>query len=294
MNTEENKIIPNGKRISSYVIPIEVTSDKYMLLHGYSGAIDIIEKHVWDMLKNRNFNDRFDDNELLEYLAKRNYITQLTKEEEYNYVMRLAAALHKRDTLFSASYTLIVTYDCNFRCPYCFELKTMTEELRESTMTRDVVDKVFAIIDKIQAKKLRKANRVALFGGEPLLAKNYGIVSYIVEKGIERGLKFNAITNGYDLKYYKDLLSPDKIYHLQITIDGMEEMHNKMRPHCMCYPTFQTIISNIGMALSMDVAVTVRFNADKNNVVQLRSLKNLFDELGFTKYKNLASNQPDF
>jgi len=278
----------NKQRISSYVIPVEVTQDKYMLLHGYSGSIDVIEKDAWNNLKSGQLDKQSHAKDLIEYLTDRGHITRLTREEEVAYVMRLANALHKKDMLLCSSYTLVISYDCNFRCPYCFELKTMTEELRKQTMTRDVVDKVFGIIDKMQETKIRKAKRIALFGGEPLLAKNYDIISYIVEKGLERGLKFNAITNGYDLMHYKDLLSPDKIYHLQITLDGMEEMHNQKRPHYLGYPTFQTIIKNIGMALEKNVAVTIRFNTDKNNVKQLHSLKKLFDDLGFTKNKKFG------
>ncbi len=278
----------NEQRISSYVIPVEVTADKYMLIHGYCGSIDVIEKNAWDNLKTGLFNKTSNDKELIEYLIKRGHVTKMTREEEMAYVMRLAKALHKKDMILCTSYTLVVTYDCNFRCPYCFELNTMTDELREQTMTRDVVDKAFDIIDKTQESKIKKASRVALFGGEPLLAKNHDIISYIVDKGVTRGLKFNAITNGYDLMHYKDLLSPDKIYHLQITLDGVEDMHNKKRPHCMGYPTFRRIISNIGMALENNVAITIRFNTDKQNVAQLQNLKELFDDLGFTKHKKFG------
>lgn len=276
------------KRISSYVISVEVAADKYMLLHGYCGSIDLIEKSAWEKLKKDGFNKNNNEDELSEYLATRGYITEMTHEEEVAYVKRLASDLHKKDIILYTSYTLLVTYDCNFRCPYCFELNTITNRLRKQTMTRDVVDKVFRIIDKTQENKILKAKHITLFGGEPLLSKNHGIVSYIVEKGLERNLRFNAITNGYDLMYYRDLLSTDKIYHLQITLDGIEDMHNKKRPHYLGYPTFQTIISNIGMALEKDVAITIRFNADKNNIIQLQRLKDLFDELGFTKHKKFG------
>lgn len=53
-----------------------------------------------------------------------------------------------------------------------------------------------------------------------MLAENKEIVSYIINEGITRGYKFVAITNGYDLDCYGDLLSPDKIYKVQITVDG--------------------------------------------------------------------------
>ena len=44
------------KRISSYVISVEVAADKYMLLHGYCGSIDLIEKSAWEKLKKDGFN----------------------------------------------------------------------------------------------------------------------------------------------------------------------------------------------------------------------------------------------
>lgn len=273
------------KRVSSYAIPIDVSDKEYMLLHGYSGAIDIIDKDTWDKLNTECLNQDNNDDELIDRLVQRGHITTMTHNEEVDYVMRLATALHKKDMLINSSYTLVVTYDCNFRCPYCFELNTMTDELRQSTMTRDMVDAIFTLLDKSQAKKTYKTKNITLFGGEPLLAKNYDIVSYIVNKGIDRDIRFTAITNGYDLMCFKDLLSPDKIRSIQMTIDGTEETHNKKRPHCMGYPTFQTIVTNIAMALEKEVDVIIRFNTDKTNISQLLALKEIFDKVGYTKNK---------
>lgn len=46
---------------------------------------------------------------------------------------------------------------------------------------------------------------------EPLLVQNRKIISYIIDRGKRLGFTFSAITNGYDLVAYEDLLSPDGI-----------------------------------------------------------------------------------
>lgn len=109
-------------RISSYIISTQVSSDKYMLVHGYTGAIDIIDKNTFKALNalkdgiNHNFSP-----EEWNLLHARGYITEKSLQEEQQYVIRLAQALHKRALLATPTYTFVVTYDCNFRCPYCFE-----------------------------------------------------------------------------------------------------------------------------------------------------------------------------
>ena len=39
-------------RISSYIIPIELSKEKTMLIHGYSGAMDVVENSLAKRLKN--------------------------------------------------------------------------------------------------------------------------------------------------------------------------------------------------------------------------------------------------
>ena len=69
-----------------------------------------------------------------------------------------------------------------------------------------------------------------------MLKENKDIVTYIVEKGVANGHKFHSVTNGYDLEAYADLLSPDKIARLQITLDGYRppptlQRSGDVRPH---------------------------------------------------------------
>lgn len=108
-------------RTSSYIIPVKLESEegKYMLIHGYTGAMDIVSESVVLCLKYNEIKKLSDLT--LQALQRRGYITNKTKEEEIEYVERVAQALHKRDEILHKSFTWVVTYNCNFRCPYCFE-----------------------------------------------------------------------------------------------------------------------------------------------------------------------------
>ena len=121
-------------------------------------------------------------------------------------------------------------------------------------------------MEQIQPHKELRSSILTLYGGEPLLAENKEIVNYIVEEGVKRGYKFNAITNGYELEHYLDLLSPTKICKLQITIDGPKAIHDTRRIHYKDYGTFDKIIHNISMALKKNIKVSVRMNTDNHNV----------------------------
>lgn len=219
-------------------------------------------------------------------MKKRGYITCLTKDEEFQYVKRIATALHKKEKILHTNFTILVTYDCNFRCPYCFEEEARKCLDKKQTFSKEMVDKVYNAILTIEPRKELRNNVIALYGGEPLLKENYEIVRYIVKKGKELGFIFTAVTNGYDLDSFEDLLSPDLIAHLQITIDGVKDFHNQRRVHYKGYPTFDKIVSNIGLALQKNVSVVVRVNTDKKNIADLQPLKHLFDKLHYTDKSN--------
>lgn len=241
-------------RTSSYMIPVklEKEEDKYMLIHGYTGAIDIVTENLLEKIKSIAKGHDFSDN-MLQQLIKRGYITTKTQEEEYAYVARVAKAIHKRKQILNTSFTWVVTYNCNFRCPYCFENREMKDSQHSNTLTIEEVNSIYRAMEQIQPHKELRSSILTLYGGEPLLAENKEIVNYIVEEGVKRGYKFNAITNGYELEHYLDLLSPTKICKLQITIDGPKAIHDTRRIHYKDHGTFDKIIHNISMALKKNI-----------------------------------------
>lgn len=272
-------------RMSSYTIPVKLENEdgKYMLIHGYTGAIDIVSEKLFHCMK---LADAMDDlsEETMSTLRKRGYITTKTKEEEHEYVSRMARALTKKGNMLYSDFTWMVTYNCNFRCPYCFEDRTKKDSKQKIVITKDMVDAAYAVIDKFHPLKLSINKTMTLYGGEPLLAENKEIVSYIVEEGYKRGYSFVAVTNGFEVDNYVDLLSDKKIVKLQITIDGLREVHDRRRIHYQRGSTFDKIISNIQLALSKGVKVNVRMNTSWSNKNQYNELKQYFKTKGFYDY----------
>ena len=63
-------------RTSSYMIPVKLEKEegKYMLIHGYTGAIDIVTENLLEKIKSFAKGHDFSDN-MLQQLIKRGYIT---------------------------------------------------------------------------------------------------------------------------------------------------------------------------------------------------------------------------
>lgn len=274
-------------RVSSYMIPVKLEKEegKYMLIHGYTGAADVVTMNLLEKINNIASVNNF-SNEMLQRLLKRGYITTKTQEEEYAYVTRIAKALHKGSDILKSYFTWVVSYNCNFRCPYCFETRDKKDGKRHLTFTKEQVDIAYRTQELIQPYEKLRRNIITLYGGEPLLAENKEIVNYIVEEGIKRGHQFVAVTNGYEIEHYLNILSPDKICRLQITIDGPKEIHNQRRIHYKDHDTFDKIVNNIKLALDRDVEIYVRMNVDAHNIGKYTELEEYFKERNFFNYTN--------
>ncbi len=286
-------------RVSSYTICVNLPEDPNhsLLVHGYTGAIDRVNKEVARMIKSRIVisEDMFDQlpcsKETIHTLMKRGYMTSRSPVEEREYVHSMANFLHHTASHSAASFLFLVAYDCNFRCPYCFEngISDYGRGWSKQVFTKEMVDRAYQAMCEIQPNKAMHSKNITLYGGEPLLAKNKEIVKYIVDEGLKRGYTFKAITNGYDLHHFTDLLSPKKIGRLQITLDGEEENHNRKRPHYRARDSFDAIIKNVALALSLDVQISMRINTDYDNVDILPALFDLFKDRGFTEYPKFSA-----
>lgn len=272
-------------RTSSYMIPVRLEKEagKYMLIHGYTGAVDIVSEELLAKIKSVSSGNNFSES-TLQTLLKRGYVTTKTQAEEYAYVARMAKALHRKNDILNTSFTWVVTYNCNFRCPYCFEGRDKKDGKHRFVFTKEQVDIAYKAQDIIQPCKRLHTSVITLYGGEPLLAENKDIVNYIVEEGQKRGYTFKAITNGYEIDRFLNLLSPDGIHKLQITIDGTKETHDRRRKHYKGYETFDRIVENIGLALQRGIRIVVRMNSDEHNIEQFAELGNIFEQKGFFNY----------
>lgn len=280
-------------RISSYHIPIRIDGEpnKCIIIQGYTGAFDVISSELYSFLRATPSFCKEDfpfSKETFERLKHRGHITSLSKESEYNFAHKLAYLLHEKDKKLSKSFMFLISYDCNFRCSYCFEncISGSGHQWSKKAFTKKMVDKAYNAMLQIQEEKKLHLKTIMLYGGEPLLNENKGIVSYIVEQGLNKGYTFSAVTNGYDLNFFTELLSPDKINALQITIDGTKELHNQRRFHYKKGDSFDVIMDNIKLALQKGVQISVRINADKKTLKHIDDLVAEFETRGFITNTN--------
>ena len=134
-------------------------------------------------------------------------------------------------------------------------------------MTVEMIDKVFEINPDLK--------RIGFFGGEPFLPENRGLVEYILRKA--PNANFYAITNGFYLENYMDLLQSVRFSNIQITLDGTENNHNKTRFEIKGQPTYDKILSGIQKCLSADIPVTIRMNLSSENFEDLLREKSIIE-----------------
>ncbi len=259
----------------------------YLVVQGYTGAVDLISEDIYQFLKSGPNGGNISE-DTVETLLKRGYLTNFTHEEERDHLSKVAQVFHKRH-LKGAGFLFAPTFSCQLRCVYCYEkpVAHRNDDFSKTRMTMEHVEKSYEAMDWI-INNLDKhtPEDITLYGGEPLIESNFDVVRAIVEKGQEKGFRFRAITNGYDLVRYKDLLGTDKIGYLQVTLDGPESVHNKRRFARERKPTFENICDGIQLALDQGCKVVMRSNVDKDNLDSLNELNQVYFDRGWARHKN--------
>ncbi|WP_238298560.1 radical SAM protein, partial [Methylobacterium soli] len=107
-------------------------------------------------------------------------------------------------------------------------------------------------------------------GGEPLLARCRDTIAHIIKRAKAEGdNSFWAVTNATELDAYADLLGPEGISVLQITLDGPEAEHDRRRIYPDGTGSFARIARNLHLALERGAQVQVRVNVDRGNLADL-------------------------
>jgi uncharacterized protein len=284
------------KRCSRYTVfvPLE-KGQEYILAHGYTGALDLIDSDLAEQLMHWSEADHIVPASALEpdtvaYLEERGYLTVMTPSEEMSFLQDLAQEIHQRLRIAPPHFYLMPTYDCQLRCTYCFE-RSIQNTAQQSgwlgtVMSPEVIDAAFGAIDQLNAGK--RKHSIELYGGEPLIRENRSCVEAIVKRGRERGYVFMAATNGVDLDAYLDLLTLDQIACVQVPVDGGPATHNKFR----CYPdggsSFVQIMQNVRCALERDVHIKLRVNATRDVLQHLDEFVGVLKQYSLFEYPRFS------
>ena len=184
------------------------------------------------------------------------------------------------------SYTILTTTDCNARCFYCYEKGR--SRIPMSDETADAAAKFIIRNSSGEKVKLR------WFGGEPLYNKKAisRICSLLKEAGI--GYKSSMISNGYlfDEETVKEAVDDWKLEKVQITLDGTEEVYNKVKNFIYKGENaFRRVMENIHRLVDAGVRVDIRLNIDRHNAGDLFLLADrICEDFGGNKLVRIYSH----
>ena len=176
--------------------------------------------------------------------------------------------LRNRMAVFSDRYHRLIilpTLNCTFSCWYCYETHI------KAMMSSDTVCNIIAYIKNLIEEKRISSLQLDWFGGEPLLGFEKVVKPIATEakkmcenKGVS--LTMAMTTNGFLIKepmipFFKE----HNLNSFQITLDGNEEQHNKVRHYGKQKKgSYSTIVNNISLLAQNNIVVRLRINYTKD------------------------------
>lgn len=243
--TKLGKLMPQ-QFFSKYNVFIK-DNDDYILfntLTGYALRLSYDEK---SMIESGNIPEDFED------LFNEGFITDDINKIFNNLTL-------KKNIL---EPTLLLTYNCNFDCTYCFQ-----KDYRNRSYVND--DVIEGFVNYINKNSNGRKTRVTFFGGEPLL--NIKAIENISEKLKNIDYEFSIVTNGSLLtKNVADKLYNYGLRYVQITLDGPENVHDKRRYFDGGRGSFNIIMKNLKYAQDI-FNVVLRINIDYSNESEIEEL----------------------
>lgn len=172
--------------------------------------------------------------------------------------------------------SFLLSEDCNLACTYCFELGCRNS----SKMTKETAEQSLQFLSNNALINGDRSFDVMFFGGEPLL--NVEVLEYVFRRGLEiaeeKNLEFftSIVTNA--TIYTEEIETIFKKYgkrtnfHIQLSVDGVKEVHDKYRVTKTGVGSFDMIEKNIPKFLALrdfDIGVTIHGCSNKESLPRL-------------------------
>ncbi|QPW51557.1 radical SAM protein (plasmid) [Bacillus thuringiensis] len=255
---------------------------KSILLNTYSGsAIQLGNKELLKLKEILEEIDQFGETtrekqKIAKFLLEQGFLVPFNKDE-LKHVLNYYNDTRKDTSRLSLLIT--PTLKCNMKCHYCYQD-------RDNNNNLNINEDIDAIV-RFADEKLESSGKLHInwFGGEPLYDKNfvYNASTALMNLANSRNAEYSAsmVSNAYllddstisELKKYKVKL-------IQITFDGSQDQHDKVRRHLNPVTnrregSFFTIIKNIKNAATF-FDIILRVNVTQYN---LNSINTLIEEL---------------
>ncbi|GAA0125479.1 radical SAM protein [Clostridium sp. CTA-19] len=265
-------------RESIFNIKVSVDGNDYIYNSKNNGIIQICDE---DLYKEEN----------VKYLLEEGYYV----EDGYDEIALLEKEVNKniKNEKEELSLTVSLTEKCNFECVYCYQ------DHKAKDLSIENAEKLVEIVKEMIEDNKFKVLKIHYFGGEPLL--NVDMLYYLhdkfkkISKEYNMGYKAYLTTNGSRLN--KEILSKVNFKNIQLTFDGLEDTHNKLRKSSMF--KFKDTINLISTILEFCDKVTIRFNIceeNKRDVIPLIDfLMNKFgsNKINFITARTIKFNEKD-
>ncbi len=159
-----------------------------------------------------------------------------------------------------------VTNRCNFRCPHCFYTSEMDKE--QDYLTIEEIEKFVNTLDDMST--------AAITGGEPTLHPK---ITEVCEIFLRKTNSLFFLTNGslpdrvYDI-FEKLSRHKNKKLMIQLSIDGLESTHNRLRGVDSFRKAIRTIelINKIKKEKKSDIEIVVCTSISKENINEIEQL----------------------
>jgi len=243
-------------------------SDTYYIVNLLSQQADIISKEQYERLQAGQLPSE-------DWVAKGYWVEKA--EEDKRYRAKYLEFIDNRDA-DEVQLFYVPTYQCNFNCSYCYQ-----DEYNPQITDKDF-ETARAFFQYIDAQFSKRRKYITLFGGEPLLntPKQRQLITHIIEQANARNLDIAIVSNAFHLTDYIDLLRTARIREVQVTLDGVGEMHNHRRPLKGGGESFERIVEGVDAALKAGLPINLRMVVDKENINELPKLARFAIDKGWT------------
>jgi uncharacterized protein len=240
-----------------------IPDNAYIGFNSVSGGVLIFTPIQYDaaqkILRDPNQTLSKKESELMDMLLKSRFLINDNVDELK--ILKVRNNLARYDG-FTLGLIIVPTLICNFECPYCYVDRDKIK------MGVDTIEK----IKKFVLKNLENINKlqVCWTGGEPLLAIDIveELNNFFIKETQARQKKFSCsmVTNGYLLeKENIERLKKCGIISLQITIDGYEDYHDKLRFTRGGGKTYKQVLKNLVSASKANIKIMLRSNVNMEN-----------------------------
>lgn len=262
---------------NNIIVPLEGNEDQaYAILNPLSGSFDLLDQKEYEQITAGKAEEI--DHELAGYMMQRGYLFANRAEEDA--LVQKKWELFQEETADTQTQLLLIpSYGCNIACTYCYQAGVKAEG---GLISPEAVNAFFNYAQSAFAQN-RKKPFITLFGGEPFInsPRHRAIISLIIDKCVEYGYEIAAVTNGYDLIDYIDILARVQVKEIQVTLDGSKEIHDQRRIFKNGKGTFDRIVMGIEAALKREMPINLRSVVDLENLENMAEFAQYLDMKGW-------------